>query len=306
MNPLQILLDYLTKTLGKSNEEVQAILYKKADDGTLTDQISESALHDLEDLHAQHLNTAPADKLRAEYDRGHQTGTFDAKSKIQAQIKKVHGIEAKDAESAIAALALKAANDASSEDKVKTHPVYLNAISTLEAQLETERQESTAKLQAVETQAARKERFATQLPNFEVWLKEAGAVLPTNPTAAATLKRLFVEQVQQFDIDPQETGTYLKKADGTLEKDKHGNPIKLETYVKTKATEYFDIQKQEARQSPGNDAQGTPPAPSTEWSEKNLPKTTDEFNAAYYKMPAGEERTKFAVAFEQSQSRQPG
>ena len=287
MDYKQILLDYLTKTLGKSNEEVQAILYKKADDGTLTDQISESALHDLEELHASHLNTAPADKLKAEYDRGHQTGTFDAKSKIQARIKKIHGIEAKDADTAIDLLAVKAANDAGSEDKVKTHPIYLNAISALEAQLETERAESAAKMEQVTTAAAREQRFAQEEPNFEVWLKEVGAVLPANPAAAATLKRLFKEQVKQFDIDRQETGTYLKKADGTLEKDKHGNPVKLETYVKTKAAEYFDIQKQEARQSPGNDGPGSPPVPPA-WKNGKMPSNNEELNEAIAALPANE------------------
>ena len=286
MNYKQILFDYLAKTLGKSSEDIAAIVYK-AVDGTLTEEISESALHDLEELHASHLNTAPADKLKAEYDRGHQTGTFDAKSKIQARIKKIHGIEAKDADTAIDLLAVKAANDAGSEDKVKTHPIYLNAISALEAQLETERAESAAKIEQVTTAAAREQRFAQEEPNFEVWLKEVGAVLPANPAAAATLKRLFKEQVKQFDIDRQETGTYLKKADGTLEKDKHGNPVKLETYVKTKAAEYFDIQKQEARQSPGNDGPGSPPV-TPEWRKGKMPSNNDELNEAIAALPANE------------------
>lgn len=298
MDYKQILLDYLTKTLGKSNEEVAAILYKKADDGTLTDQPSESALHDLEELHAQHLEAAPADKLTAEYNRGHQAGTFDAKSKIQHLIKK-YGVEGKTAEEAITKLAAKPVEDATTEDKVKTHPIHLNRVSELEAEIERVKTEGEARLQEVESRTARNEQWAAEDPKFDVWLADIGAVLPTNPTAAATLKRIFKEQVKQFNLDPQETGTYLKKADGTLEKDKHGNPVKLEAYVKSKAPEYFDIQKQPARESPGNDAPGDAPAP--KWDGKNLPKSQEEFNEIWGSMQPGQERTDFTVAYENSQ-----
>lgn len=303
MDYKQILLDYLTKTLGKSNEEVQAILYKKADDGTLTDQISESALHDLEELHAQHLEAAPADKLKSEYDRGHKAGTFDAKSKIQEHIKKVHGIEDKTAEGAIAKLATKSVEDATTEDKVKTHPIYLNRVNELENTIEAKTAEFTAQLQEVQTVAARRERFSNNLPKIEAAMAEMGVVMPVNPTAAATLKRVFLEQVQQFDFDSQETGTYLKKVDGTLEKDKHGNPVKLEAYVKEKAAEYFDVAKQPARQSPGNDAPGDAPAP--QWTEKNLPNNDNDFIAAWNKMPNGPEKVSFAAAYEAAKMGQP-
>ncbi len=286
MNYKQILFDYLAKTLGKSSEDIAAIVYK-AVDGTLTEEISESALHDLEELHAQHLEAAPADKLKSEYDRGHKAGTFDAKSKIQEHIKKVHGIEDKTAEGAIAKLATKSVEDATTEDKVKTHPIYLNRVAELESAIEAKTAEFTAQLQEVQTVAARRERFSNNLPKIEAAMAEMGVVMPVNPTAAATLKRVFLEQVQQFDFDSQETGTYLKKADGTLEKDKHGNPVKLEAYVKEKAAEYFDIAKQPARQSPGNDGPGSPPVPPA-WKNGKMPTNNDELNEAIAALPANE------------------
>lgn len=286
MDYKQIMTDYLSKTLGKTDAEITAILHKKADDGSATDEISDTALQDLETAHADHIEAAPADKLKQEYNRGHKEGTFSAKSKAQERIEKIHGIKAKTLEEAEDMLAAKAAQDASTEDAVKIHPVYTTKIAELEDQLERERTEGQAKIQEVEIRVARKERFAAEQPKFEVWLKDIGAVMPTNPNAAATLKRLFQQEIEQFDIDPQQTGTYLKKADGTLEKDKHGNPVRLETYVKEKATEYFDIEKQPGRDTPGLDNPGTPPP--QKWGKENLPKSKEEFGKVYYQTPVAE------------------
>ena len=287
MDYKQILTDYLSKTLGKTDAEITAILHKKADDGTLTEEISDSALTDLEAAHAEHIEAAPADKLKAEYNRGHKEGTFSAKSKAQERIEKIHGIKAKTLEEAEDLLATKAAQDASTEDKVKTHPIYLNKVSELEAQLETVKAEGETKLQEVESRAARKERFSSNIQKIEAAMAEAGVVMPVNPTAAATLKRVFLEQIQQFDFDAKETGTYLLKADGTLEKDKHGNPVKLESYVKEKAAEYFDIQKQPARQSPGNDNPGDNP-PAAAWRE-SIPADTSTVDEWLQTVPAAEQ-----------------
>ena len=287
MDYKQILTDYLSKTLGKTDAEITAILHKKADDGTLTEEISDSALSELEAAHAEHIEAAPTDKLKAEYNRGHKEGTFSAKSKAQERIEKIHGIKAKTLEEAEDLLATKAAQDASTEDKVKTHPVHLNAIAALEAQLEKERAESEAKIQEISTTAARKERFSSSLQKIEAAMAEAGVVMPVNPTAAATLKRVFLEQIQAYDIDLQETGTYLKRADGTLEKDKHGNPVKLESYVKEKAAEYFDIQKQPERRSPGNDNPGDNP-PAAKWRE-SIPAESSKVDEWLQTVPAAEQ-----------------
>jgi len=43
-----MMMQFLTATLGKSNEEISAILFKKGDDGALTDQINEGAFETLE------------------------------------------------------------------------------------------------------------------------------------------------------------------------------------------------------------------------------------------------------------------
>ncbi len=300
MTAQELLTDYLAKTLGKSGEDIAAIVYKTADDGSATDQISDSALHDLEELHAQHVEAAPADKLKAEYDRGHKAGTFDAKSKIQEHLKKSYGIEDKTAEGAIAKLATKPVEDATTEDKVRTHPVFVNEVTRLTETLEAKEAEFTAKLQEVQNDAARKERFSTNLPKIEAAMQEIGVVMPANPTAAATLKRVFLEQVQQFDFDPQETGTYLKKADGTLEKDKHGNPVKLEAYVKSKAAEYFDIQKQPHRDSPVLDGPGNPPVP-PKWANGKMPTNDTELNEALPGIPPAEQAA-FYQAYQASKA----
>ena len=116
------MLKFLTATLGKSNEEISAILYKKADDGTQTDEISETAFETLETLHAEHLAAAPSDRLKAEFDKGHNAGKFEALSKQEEYIRKTYGVTGNKFDDLISEVAKKAANPEALEDKILTHP----------------------------------------------------------------------------------------------------------------------------------------------------------------------------------------
>jgi hypothetical protein len=302
MTVQEILIDYLAKTLGKSNESLTDLLFKKSDDGTLTDEINEDALTALEDLHAEHVKAAPADTLKAEYDRGHQQGKFEALSKEEDTVRKKYGLESKGKLSQLIDEAVaKTAKVESSEDKILISPLYLKLKDESQAAIETLKAEYEAQITDVTTKAERQSRFTSNIQKIEAAMAEAGVVMPKNPSAAATLKREFLKQIEAFDLDQQETGTYLKDAEGKLQKDKHGHPITLESFVKSKAPEWFDIEKQPGRQTPGNEG-GDQPAPS-KWSLTNLPKTQEDFQTAFYAEKDPVQQQALVVAFEAANKR---
>lgn len=286
-----LLIDYLAKTLGKSNDSISELLFKKTDDGKLTDEISETALSDLEELHANHVSSAPDDVLKAKYNEGHKAGKFEALSKEESDLKKQYSVDGKNLKEIIAAITSKAANDAGSDDKVLTHPLYLSLKADSEAELEKAKADAEAQIAAVTTKAERQSRFTTNLSKIETAMAEAGVVMPKNPAAAATLKREFLKQFEAFDFEEQETGVYLKDSEGKLVKDKHGHPVKLEDFAKSKAPEWFDIEKQPGRQSAGNEG-GDPPTTVV------VPKTQEEFSAAFYAETDPAKKAALATAFE--------
>jgi hypothetical protein len=107
-------------------------------------------------------------------------------------------------------------------------------------------------------------------------------------------KRAFLAQFEGKDFEVTETGTYIKNADGSLVKDKHSHPIKLEAYVAQDAPNWFDIQKQPGRQSPGNDP--TDPPKPTKWTKENVG-DLKSFDAVYNTL-SGDEAKEYLAAFE--------
>jgi hypothetical protein len=290
-----LMLNYLTATLGKSNEEVTDLLFKKSDDGTPTDEISETALESLEAIHAEHLTAAPSDLLKAEFNKGHQAGKFEALSKEEESLRKAYSLEGKGKLKDLVAEAIsRAAKDGMSEDKILTHPLFVKVKTDAEEQIEALRTEMESRVSEATTKADRQLRFSQVTPTIDTALQAAGVSADFLKPAA---KRAFLSQFEGKDFEVLETGVFIKNADGSLEKDKHGHPIKLEAFVAKTAADWFPIEKQPGRTSPGNDPVDAPP---TKWTKDNLPKTTADFETAYYNTTDPAERTALTQAFQEA------
>lgn len=293
----EVTIQALAKILGLTTDKVSEILFKKSDDGSLTDEVNEDALSQIEDLHADHVRNTSSEALDAKYNEGHKAGKYEALSKVEEDLRKKYGVDGKTISDVTANIAAKAAQEAGTEDKVLTHPAYLNLKTSSEAQLEALKNDYESKFTAFKSEAERKERFNSKLAVIEAAMQEAGAVFPKNATASANLKKIFFDHFQGFDFEDKETGTYLKGPDGALLKDKHGHPVTLEAYAKSKVSEYFDVELQPDRKSPGNDP--TPPTP-VKWNKDNLPKSATEFETAYYQITDPKERAEFSKAYEEA------
>ena len=285
-----MMMQFLAATLGKSNEEITAILFKKGDDGSLTDQINEDAFETLENLHSEHLKAAPADLLKAEYDKGHNAGKFEALSKEEEFIKKTYRLEGK------------AQKDGTSEDKILTSPLYVSKVAELTEQIEQIKEQSAKEIQAVTTKVERQMRFTSIMPNIDTALSNAGVdIQALRPNA----KKAFLAEFEGRDFEVTETGTYIKNPDGTLQKDKHGHPIKLEAFVANEAANWFDIQKQPGRQSPGNDP-ANQPKPAGAWTpEKVKGMKMEAFKTQYDTIQDPAEKQEFLIAFETANNPNP-
>lgn len=298
-----MMMQFLAATLGKSNEEITAILFKKGDDGSLTDQINEDAFETLENLHAEHLKAAPADLLKAEYDKGHSAGKFEALSKEEEFIKKTYGLEGKGKVRDLIAEAIgKAQKDGTSEDRILTSPQYVSKVAELTEEIERVKEQSAKEIQAVTTKVERQMRFTSIMPNIDTALSNAGVdIQALRPNA----KKAFLSEFEGRDFEVTETGTYIKNPDGTLQKDKHGHPIKLEAFVANEAANWFDIQKQPGRQSPGNDP-ANPPKPAGAWTpEKVKGMKFEAFRTKYDTIQDPAEKQEFLIAFETANNPNP-
>lgn len=289
MEPVQILTGLLAETLALPSEEINAKLYKAGDDGTLTEEISENALAEFKNLFVQKLQGIQGELSQAERDRLHKETKFATLSQFEEGIKKKYQLEGSKAkgDGLIDEILARASKATNSDDAVLIHPLYVGLKTQSEEQLNATIETYEAKILATEQKVERQIRFNNILPNIDAALDAAGVDLST---VKANTKKAFLAQFDGLDFEVSQTGTFIKKADGSLLKDDALNPIKLEAYVAKDALNWFDIEKQPARKAPGNDPQPPTPNKSTKWKGDNLPKTEEEFNARYFTIPAAEKQ----------------
>ncbi len=294
----ELMLQFLGKTLGKSNEEISGLLFNKADDGTLTDEINEQALISLTELHAAHLDSIRTDSGKSQYDEGHKAGKFEALNKAEEDVRKSYGLEGK---GKLVDLVKEAVSKASNltEDKVQTHPLYVSAIQKLEQEKADILTEKETAINEIRTQVERANRFSQVAPNIDAALLAAGVSADFLKPAA---KKAFLAQFDGQDFEITETGTYIKGSDGKLLKDELGHPVKLEAFVSKTAGEWFPIEKQPGRTSPGNDP--APPAKPAKWTKENAPASWKEFEAIYPTLPDAEAK-EFMSAYEARHNPKP-
>jgi len=185
----------------------------------------------------------------------------------------------------------KSASAESTEDKILTSPLYVSKIAEYEEKIAAVQAESEAKVIEATQKAERQMRFNTVLPTLDSALAAAGVDIANMKPG---VKRAFMAQFEGKDFEIQETGTYIKNPDGTLMKDKHGHPIKLEAYVSQDAPNWFDTSKQPPRQSPGNDP--TDPPKPIKWTKENVG-DIKTFDSIYYNL-SGDEAKEYLAAFE--------
>lgn len=289
MEPLQLLTGLLTETLGLPSEEISAKLFKIGDDGALTDEISETAQDDFKNLFVQKLQGIQGELSKTEADKLHQQAKFEALSKAEETIRKKYnlGDHKGKLDALIDEVVTRASKANNSDDAVLIHPLYVGLKTQAEEQLCAIKEEYEAKILATEQKVERQMRFNQILPNIDAALDASGVDLST---VKPNTKKAFLAQFDGLDFEFSQTGTFIKKPDGSLLKDDALNPIKLEAFVSKDAPNWFDIEKQPARQAPGNDPQQPAPNKPTKWKGENLPKTEEEFNARYFTIPTAEKQ----------------
>lgn len=254
------IIGFLSKTLNLDSESAAAMLYQKADDGTLTDKFNENALQDLLAADAARVEKLKGSggNTKEAFDNGHKAGKKEAMEAFEKQIKAkfptdstatgfdlVQDVIANIQKGTIAA------------DKVKTSPEYLALERQLKEQADAINAEWQRKLSETESAYQRKDQFNTVKSKLNVVLESLNPVLPSNPQAAQTWREQFFKEFEGLEYQIEGERIVALK-DGESIKNAQGYVVPFEELVKSKASNYFDFHKQEPRGTAGNEgAAGT-------------------------------------------------
>lgn len=121
---MELLLAYLGKTLNLPSEEVAELLYKKSDDGTLTDQLNETALESLLAKDAERVQAlkGSADTKQV-FDNGYKKGQKEALEQLEKTVRAEFKADVdKQGIDLVKHVVAQAAKTKLGDDEVKVHP----------------------------------------------------------------------------------------------------------------------------------------------------------------------------------------
>lgn len=275
----EILIAFVAKTTGKSEEEVSSLLIKKEADKEET--VQENALSSLLELDKTRISSFDK-KIKEQDDKGYKRGQAESLSKFEADVREKYGISdpKKGTELIDAIIAAKSTAVETDETKIKTSKVYLDTVDKLKKEKEDAVKEWQEKFEAREKQLSRETTFKTISDKALQYFESLKPILSPDKTKAENQKKLLLSQLNEFEFQIKEDGKVivLKKVGDEFKvaEDEHGHPISFESIVKQKSDLLFDYQQGQQRQGSGNSNDGSGHGSSKSYNGP-IPKTNEEY-----------------------------
>jgi len=282
-----ILTGLLSKAYNLDTERIAELLYKKADDGTLTEEVAENALQALIDIDVQRAAKLKED-AKKRFDDGHKKGVLETASKWEKTLKEKFGVDG-EGESILDALAERLEKGGKgadlADDAVKRHKLYRELELAAQQREEAARKEGAEALEAYKLETTKGMRRSQAEAKAREILLAQKPVLEDDPTIAETRIKDFLRDLQEFDFD--ENLNPLK--DGESYKNQHGHLVQFESLAKEIASRRFKFQVSDPKWNGGNKnepggnggkkAAGTPKNEEELWTAYNAAETAEEKKA---------------------------
>lgn len=288
-------LAFLGKTLNIPAEQLADLLYKKSDDGQPTDELNPGALDALLKLDAERVDKLKPDTKQF-FDNGYKKAQAELSERWEKLIREKFGItdEVKGDELVAAAFEKAGKKPAMEDEKVKTHPLFLQLEKQYRDDLAAAKAEGEKNLNEYKAGVERQNRLATVHGEVRKLLLAKKPVLSSDPGKAENQIRFFLQNFSEYDYEPLEGGGWLPMKDGKRVENAHKHPVTLEELTNQFANEIFDFQIQDPKGNAGN---GNPAGGGNPVRTASPYKTKDEFEEAYWKEQDPAKRSEMAAAF---------
>lgn len=266
----QILAGMLTTVYKMSDEEVAALLEKA--DGEEFDV--QSKLNKLLELDKSRVSSLKTDA----FNDGHKKGKSESLSDLEKQVRSEFSIS----DDSIKGLDLikhvhsldrgESGKGKLTDDDIKKHQLFIQ----LQKQLDDSKKEVETKvaeaLKEAETNFNRERTLGEVKSKALEVFESLNPVLSEDPERAKNQKAVILRDIEGYDFDKAEDGSFIVKKDGKAVTDDHGNLLDFNSLVKTTASSYFDFKQSKERGSEGNKSKGS-------GGSIGLPKTEEEYRA---------------------------
>lgn len=295
MNEKEFLIAYLAATLGLPSDKVAESLYKKADDGTLTDELQEGALDAVKLLDTERVKKLKPDTKQF-FDNGYKKAQADVSEHFEKMLREKFGIDDQElkGEQLIVAGLEKVAKPKMDDDKVKLHPLFVSREKELLALAEAARQEGQSALEQFKAEQAKAQILARAQAKARDILLSKKPVLEEDQRVANYRIGKFLDELTSFDFE-EVNGDFIPTKDGKRVEDNHLHPVSFDKIVNDLAESCFVFQVQSAKGNGGNQNQ-----PGGSITGHRIPKTEEEMVDMVSKAQTYEEKKAIIDSFEKT------
>lgn len=276
--------EFVQKTLSIPATEAAALLFDVIADGS--GELKATALASLLDKDKARVQ-AFKDEATVAHDKGFNKAKGDALTKFEKDLKEKHGItsdkQGLDLIDHIVTEKIKLdPNGEKDEEKVKRSPVYLQMVDKLKQEKTDALTLESKKYEDLQTSIKKDSTFKSVSETALDFIKnELKPILPEGKTADGKskadiqLNKFLKDLTSEYDFEITDGKTFISK-DGKLLENAHGHMLDFKDVVKAKASEVWDFQTGEARNSAGNNNNAA--AAGTDKTYKGpVPKSDDEY-----------------------------
>lgn len=236
-----LLVAFLGKTLNLPAEQLAELLYKKSDDGSLTDDLNEGALNQLLAMDSERVNKLKPD-TKEFFNNGYKKAEVEVSSKWEKTLRDKFGVDAEGqlkGDALADAIKAMVADTTMKPEKVKLSAEYLALEKQMREQVEATKSEYEKQIEAMKAEAGREKVWGAASEEIRNALRALNPVLPSDPTKANRMVDLFLREFKDFEYQ-QDEGGFIPLKDGKRVEDAHGYPRKLADLVKERADQMFD------------------------------------------------------------------
>lgn len=253
MNEKEILSAFLGATLNLPTDKIAELLYKKSDEGTLTDEIQDGVLDALKNLDKERVSKLKPDTKQF-FDNGYKKAQAEVSANWEKLIREKTGIDADltGEELLIAAIEKVGKPSKMDEDKLKSHPLYLALEKKALEDVKAARSEGLQALEAYKKEMQTAGRRQTAQAKAKEILLGMKPVLEDDPRIADRRIGYFLKEFEGLDYELLEDGSLVPIKEGKRLENEHAHPVDFETLVKSIASESFKFQAQDPKGNGGN------------------------------------------------------
>lgn len=183
-----------------------------------------------------------------------------------------------------------------SEEDVKKHRIYLDAIAEADKKVSAKDQEWQEKYKALESSVEREKTFSEVAKKAIAHFDSLKPILSSDPVKAANQRDLLLRDLSNLQYEIRDGVIVLLDKDGSDLQDGHGKRIPFEKVVKDISDRYFEYQAADPRGNAGNNGTGG-------GSQIVVPTTDEEFQKAFYNAKTGKEKAELSRLWKERQEK---